>query len=45
MSRFFLEDGEKVGIIGITEQENLHCKNYGRLEQPDSGKVIRANLL
>ena len=41
---FFLEDGEKVGIIGIngTGKSTL-LKIMAGLEQPDSGKVIRAN--
>lgn len=41
---FFLEDGEKVGIIGIngTGKSTL-LKIMAGLEQPDSGKVICAN--
>lgn len=41
---FFLEDGEKVGIIGIngTGKSTL-LKIMAGLEQSDSGKVIRAN--
>lgn len=41
---FFLEDVEKVGIIGIngTGKSTL-LKIMAGLEQPDSGKVIRAN--
>lgn len=41
---FFLEDGEKVGIIGIngTGKSTL-LKIMAGLEQPDCGKVIRAN--
>ena len=41
---FFLEDGEKVGIIGIngTGKSTL-LKIMAGLELPDSGKVIRAN--
>ena len=41
---FFLEDGEKVGIIGIngTGKSTL-LKIMAGLEQPDSGKGIRAN--
>lgn len=41
---FFLEDGEKVGILGIngTGKSTL-LKIMAGLEQPDSGKVIRAN--
>lgn len=41
---FFLQDGEKVGIIGIngTGKSTL-LKIIAGLEEPDEGKVIRAN--
>ena len=41
---FYLEEGEKVGIIGIngTGKSTL-LKIIAGLEEPDSGKVVRAN--
>ena len=41
---FYLEEGEKVGIIGIngTGKSTL-LKILAKIEEPDSGKVICAN--
>ena len=41
---FFLQEGEKVGIIGIngTGKSTL-LKILAKIEEPDSGKVICAN--
>ena len=43
---FYLQEGEKVGVVGIngTGKTTL-LRIIGGLEEPDDGKVIRANHL
>lgn len=41
---FYLQEGEKVGVIGINGHGKVNAaENYGGTEEPDEGSVTKAN--